>query len=103
MGAHTSFRVALEAQHDLWCSVPSRCNVLRHVARILIRVDAETSRQTEIANLELTVGINQQVARFEIAMQHICAVDVLKTTQNLIDEGLEMGVCERLAGTDDGS
>lgn len=36
-------------------------------------------------------------------MQDIGAVDVLKATENLVDKGLEVGVGQRLARTDDGS
>lgn len=58
MEIRTSFGIALEAQHDLRGSVPSSGNVFRQVTSILFRVDGETSGKTEIANLELTVGIN---------------------------------------------
>lgn len=35
-------------------------------------------------------------------MQHVGAVDVFETAEDLVDEGLEVGVGERLAGADDG-
>ena len=35
-------------------------------------------------------------------MQHIGRVDVLQAAQDLVDEGLEVGVGEGLAGADDG-
>ena len=100
MGSHTSFGVALEAQHNLWCSVPSSRDVLGHVASILLRVDGETSRQTEIANLELAVGINEQVTRLQISVKHVGGVDILETAKNLVDEGLEVSIGKRLTGSD---
>lgn len=35
-------------------------------------------------------------------MEDVCRVDVLQTAQDLVDEGLEVGVGEGLAGADDG-
>ena len=35
-------------------------------------------------------------------MQHVGGVDVLEAAEDLVDEGLEVGVGERLAGADDG-
>jgi hypothetical protein len=100
--AHTGFGVALEAQHDLWCSVPPGSHILGHVPRILLGVHGEATGQSEIANFELAVGVDEQVARFEVAVEHICRVDVFEAAQNLVDEGLEMSVGERLARADDG-
>ena len=61
-----------------------------HVSRILFRIKTEASRKTEIANLELTVGVNEQIARFEITVKNVGRVDVFETAENLVDEGLEM-------------
>jgi hypothetical protein len=91
----------LERKHDLRGSVPSRCNIFSHVACIFFRVDAETSGQTKIADLKLAVGVNEQVTRLKITMQDVGAVDVLQATENLVDEGLEVGVGQRLARTND--
>ena len=77
VGKHTSFCVALEAQHDFRGAIPPSRHIFRHVAGILLRVDREASGKTEIANLELAVGVDKQVAGFEISVQHIGGVDVL--------------------------
>lgn len=100
---HTGFRVALEAQHDLGRTVPSRGDVFGHVTGILLWVDREASSQTKVANLELAVCIDQQVSGLEITVQHVGRVDVLETAEDLVDEGLEMGIGQGLAGTDNGS
>lgn len=36
-------------------------------------------------------------------MQDVGAVDVLQATENLVDKGLEVGIGQRLARTDDSS
>ena len=98
----TGFGVALKAQHDLGRAVPARRHVLSHVARILLRVHRKTAGQSKIADLELAVGVDQQIAGLQVAVQHIGRVDVLQAAQNLVDEGLEVGVGEGLARADDG-
>jgi hypothetical protein len=100
-GILTGLGVALEAQHNLWRTVPSRSHVFGHISSILLRIDGETSSQTKIANLELAVGVHKQVSGLEIAMEHIGRVDVFQAAQDLVDEGLEVGVGKRLAGSDD--
>jgi hypothetical protein len=100
-GQRTRFGVVLEAEHDLGRAVPPRRDVLGHVPGILLGINREAAREAEIANLQLAVGVDEQVARLEIAVQHVGRVDVLEAAQNLVDEGLEVGVGERLAGADD--
>lgn len=36
-------------------------------------------------------------------MQDVGRVNVLETAQDLVDEGLEVGICQWLAAADDGS
>jgi len=64
----TRFGVALEAEHNLRRTIPSRCHVFRHVARIFLWVDGESSRQAKIAYLQLAVGVHKEVTRFEVAV-----------------------------------
>ena len=99
----TGFCVALEAQHDLGGPVPSGSDVLGHVACVLLGVHGETPGQTKIADLELAVGIDEQVTGLQISVQDVGRVDILETAQDLVDEGLEVGVGEGLAGSDNGS
>ena len=100
--AHTGFGVALEREHNLWSTVPSCSDVFRHVPSILLGVDRETSREAEIANLQLAIGIDEQVSRLQVTMEDIGRVDVFQSTQNLVDKGLEVGVGEGLPGPDNG-
>jgi hypothetical protein len=101
-GIRTGFCVALEAQHDLGCSVPPRSDVLGHVSGILLRVHGKTSSQSKIADLKFAVGVYEQIAGLQVTMEDVRGVDVLQTTQDLVYKRLEVGVGERLAGADDG-
>lgn len=100
--ARTGFRVRLEAEHDFRRSVPSRCNVFGHVSCVLFRVHTEASRQTEIANLELAVGVDEQVAGLQVTVEDVCGVYVLQTAENLVNEGLEVCVGQWLSTANDG-
>lgn len=98
----TSFSVALERKHDFRRSVPSRCDIFSHISCILFRVNTEPSRQTEIADLKLAIGVDQQVAGFEITVEHVGAVDIFETAKDLVNERLEVGIGQGLSGADDG-
>lgn len=102
VGELTGFCVALEAEHDFRRTVPSRGDVFRHVSRILLRVDGEATSQTKVANLEFAVGIDEQVAGLEVSVQDIGGVDIFETAENLVNKGLEVGVGQGLAGTNNG-
>jgi len=87
------------AEHDLGRTIPPIHDVIGHEPRRQPRV-VEPACQSEIANLKLAVRVHEQVARLEVAMHHIGRVDVFQTTENLVDERLEVRVREGLAGTD---
>jgi hypothetical protein len=99
----TSFCVALEAQHNLWSTVPSRSHVFSHVSSIFLGINRETSSKSKVANLQLAISVDQQIARLQITMKDISRVDVFQSAENLVDERLEVGVGEGLAGTDNRS
>ena len=103
LAALTGFGVTLETEHDFGSSVPSRRDVFSHVPSILLWINTEPSRQAEIGNLQLAVRVDEQVAGLQVTVQHVGAVDVFQPAQDLVDEGLEVGVGERLAGADDSS
>jgi len=98
----TSFGVALEAQHDLRSTVPSRRDVFCHVSCILFRVNRESSGQSKITNLQLAIGVHQQVTRLQITVKNIGRMDVFQSTEDLVDETLKMRIGEGLSGSDDG-
>ena len=90
--------VVRKAKHDLRGAVPPRRDVLGHEALLLRLV--KPAREPKVANLQLAVRVHEQVARLEVAVQHVGRVDVLQAAERLVDEGLEVRVRERLAGTD---
>lgn len=98
--ALTGFGVALEREHNLWSTVPSCSYVFRHVPSILLGVDRETSREAEVANLQLAVGVDEQVSGLQVTVKDISRVDIFQSAQNLVDKGLEVGVGEGLARPD---
>ena len=93
----------MKAQHDLGCAIPSGGNIFRHVACVLFWVHREASCQTKITNFQLTVRVDQEIARLQVSMEDIGRVDVFETTQDLINEGLEVSVGKRLTRPDDSS
>ena len=95
-GGHT--HVIRKAEHDFRCAVPPRRDVLGHESLLLRLV--EPAGEPEIANLELAIGVHEQVARLEITVQHVGRVDVFKAAERLVNEGLKMRVREGLARTD---
>jgi hypothetical protein len=99
----TGFGVALEGKHNFRGSVPPCGNVFSHVSCIFFRVDAEASRKTEVADFEFAIGVHEQVTGLEIAMQYISAVYVFQPTENLVDEGLEVSIGQRLTRANNGS
>lgn len=99
--------IVRETKHNLRCAVPPCSNILRHQPEVR---DAPARRgtssgritacQSEVANLKLAICIDEQIARLQVAVKHVRRVDVFKSAKSLIEEGLEMSVRERLAGSD---
>ena len=63
--------VFLPCEHDLWGTVVPR----RHVARHLWVLDA---CQTKVTDFQITVLIDEDIGRFEVAVDNACAVDILE-------------------------
>lgn len=101
---HTGFCVLCETEHDLRSSVPSCSDILGlEASSNIVGLVAEATGETEVANLQFAVGIDEQVAGLEIAVQDVGRVDILEAAEDLVDKGLEVGVGQRLATADDGS
>ena len=97
----TSFGVALEAEHDLGRTVPPCSDILGHVTGVLVGVNRKATGEAKVGNLELAVCVDEQVARFEVTVENVGRVDVLETTEDLVDERLEVSVGQGLARADD--
>ena len=92
-----------ETKHNFRCTVPTSCDIFSHESLVWCSTSAcsissrgVSSCKTEVANFQFTVGIDQEITRFEVPVEDICGMDVFETTQGLIDEGLEVGVGKRL-------
>lgn len=83
---------------ELGRAVPPRHNVL---CERVLALDVETAREAEVAHRQVTIRIHKQITGLEVAVQHVRGVDVLERAQNLIEEVLEMLVCQHLLGSDD--
>ena len=86
-----------EREHDLRSPVPPGSHVLCHEPSVLLGVFQKPAGQPKVADLELAIGVDEQVSRLQITMKNICRVDILEPTQHLVDEGLVVGVCQSLA------
>ena len=80
--------VLLPCEHDLGCAVVTRRDVAGHL-RIL------DTREAEIADLEVAVLVDQDVAGLEVAVDDARGVHVLETTQDLIQKVLHELLLER--------
>lgn len=98
---HTGFGIALEAEHNLWRTVPPRSDVLGHVPSILVWVDREAASETEVGNLELAVCIDEQITGLEVAMKNVGRVNILEAAKDLVNERLKVRVSQGLTRSDD--
>ena len=101
-GAPTHLGVHLEGQHDLWGAVPAGSDVFRHNTNFLACGDAglDASSQPEVADLEVAVGIEEEVSRLQVTMNNIGTVDGLQGPESLINEILStrMMMVSRIEG-----
>jgi len=98
---HTSFRITLKRQHNLRRTVPSGGHVLGHIPRILFRIITIPPGEPKITNLEFAICVDEKISGFEVTVQDVCGVDVFEAAEDLVDEGLVVGVSEGLTGADD--
>ena len=94
----------MTCQHDLRCTVPPRHHIFgqqgtfRRIPHLL--TVQNTTCQTKVAHLQVTIRVDQQVRRLQVAMQHIRRVDVLQRPQHLVDEVLDVIQTQALLGVD---
>lgn len=78
--------IVREAQHDLWRAVPSSSDIFGHEALVSGGLGgwcssasgSVSTSQTKVANLQLAIGVDQQVAGLQVSVQDIGRVDVLR-------------------------
>ncbi|KAG5462802.1 MAG: hypothetical protein BJ554DRAFT_3486, partial [Olpidium bornovanus] len=88
--------VLLERQHDLRGAVPAGGDVLGHEAGGRRVGAARAARQPQVADLEVAVGVEQQVARLQVPVQDVRRVHVLQRPQRLVHEVLAVVVGQGL-------
>ena len=91
--------VLLEGQHDFGSTIPASGNVFRHEARVVLLRRCRAG-QTKIANLEIAVGIQQEVGGLQVAMEHVGRVHRFQSAQRLVDEVLAVVIRKILCADD---
>ena len=54
------------------------------------------AQRTKVANLEVAILVDEEIAWFEVAVEHLGRVDRLEPAQDLVNEILDVVVRERL-------
>lgn len=101
-GARTDLGVHLEREHNFRRTVPPCGDVLRHEARLLaagVR-RARAAREPEVAHLEITVRVEEQVRGLQIAVDDVRGVHRLQRAERLVDEVLAVVIGQRLRPDD---
>lgn len=90
-GRTTYFGIHLEGQHDLRSAIPSGSDILGHDTNFLSGGNAsfDATCEAEVANLEIAVGIEQEVGRFKVPMDNVGAMDGLERSEGLVDKVLK--------------
>jgi hypothetical protein len=99
-----SQKLALNSrQHDLGSPVPPRCHILRHEARLSAIGFSRLSRtsEAEIADLEIAVGVEEEVGGLEIAVDDVGRVESFDGTEGLVGKVLD-AEWERMVSTERG-
>lgn len=91
--------VLLEGQHDFGRAVPAGSDVFSHETGVVL-LRSGGSGKTEIADLEIAVGVEEEVGRLQVSVQHVGRVHGLERSQSLVDEVLAVVVRKVLGAND---
>ena len=94
-----SLTVVSRRKHNLGGSVPSRHYVhgqCHFELSVVVLARGDASSQTKIANLQVTVRVDQQIARLNIAMHDARRVKEEEATEKLVHEVLVVRVVKLL-------
>ena len=83
--------VFFERQHDFRGPVPPGGDVFGHESRIIVGA-RRGPRETEIADFQVAIGIQQQVGRFQVAVKNVRRMHGLECAEGLVNEVLAMVV-----------
>jgi len=79
--------VLVTRKHNFWSSIVSCDDVLCQVFSFLF---AQASAETKVTNFEVAVLIQQDVAWLQVSVNHVCWMQKLKCSQDLIDKVLDV-------------
>mmetsp|Transcript_13085 Transcript_13085/g.41375 ORF Transcript_13085/g.41375 Transcript_13085/m.41375 type:complete len:353 (-) Transcript_13085:435-1493(-) len=82
-----------ERTAELRGAVPARGHVIGPEHRLRHVIEGRAG-EAKVADLQLAVGVGQDVLRLEVAVKHVGRVDVLQTTEQLVEEELIVLCCE---------
>ena len=85
--------ILMACQHDFRGSVPASDNIFceEHGSSLALGVcGIDPSSKSEIANLQVTIRVHQQIRWFQITMDDFRRVNVLETAEDLVDEVLRV-------------
>jgi hypothetical protein len=90
--------ILLECQHDFGCAVPPGSDVFCHESRLRAGgfCGLDGTRETKVTDLEIAVGVEKEVGRFEIPVDDVGGVEGFECTEGLVDEVLCVVVREVL-------
>lgn len=73
-------------QHDLGCTVPPSRNVFRHEPSLSsIRFcRRDTASESEIADFEVAVCVEEEVGRLQVAVDDICRVESFESAESSV-------------------
>ena len=72
-----------------------------HLSQLRVTRIRDAAREAKVANGEVAVGVDEQVARLEVAVEDLGRVHELEPAQHLVREVLHVLLAERLRGRDD--
>lgn len=80
--------IVRKAEHDLWSTIPPCGNVLGHEAPALLsiypRSSLEATSQSKVADLQLAVGVDEEIPWLQVAMEDVGGMDILKAAKRLV-------------------
>ena len=82
--------ILLVLKHDLRSSVPSRHHVVSHPSFLWRNLLDISSGQTEIAYLQVAIGVYEKISGFEIPVINTSWVSIFEPAKYLIQEELQM-------------
>ena len=91
--------VLLESKHDFRCTIPASGDVFGHETLVVLGTGGGTC-ETEIADLQIAIRVEEQVRRLEITVEDVGGVHSLKCAESLVDKVLAVVVRKLLCADD---